>query len=448
MKNELEYQKLNGLIVFCNKCRRNIHNQQKGKKCSHPIDNQVYKAIIRIPDSGYDRKTKILKSRDFDKAVKEFLDFKEQVKNPLLYQQTSKQIQSPYLKATLAMYIDYLQDVDTPHHLKKHLAESYIKSTMTFLKEFASFLVSIGANLKTYKLISIDDNVVGKYCAHLENRNGSNYTYNGQIKAMRTFFNYLIDKEDYSIKNVWKKVKLDSEKPTDISISANDFYDLLSVISPDNAMMPIGKAKIRRNMYRPWLKDLIKLKAYTGRRNAELFAMRWNMIHFDEGMPIYIESPNIKVNKQQNNFDERDFQFAYIPVGEELLELLIELNFDENKRNSHEYIIAPEIKNRVDLEKQTSKYFTFFFKKLNRNYTRQLKHLRQTYITREDLFVNCRISMQHSNYRTTSKHYVDKREVAKQMVKNGFRVFDEKIKKDTPVGHSSHKKRSYIAVTP
>jgi hypothetical protein len=56
--------------------------------------------------------------------------------------------------------------------------------------------------------------------------------------------------------------------------------------------------------------------------------------------------------------------------------------------------------------------------------------------------------MQHSNYRTTSKHYIDKREVAKQMVKNGFRVFDKKIKKDTPVRHCSHKKRSHIAVTP
>ncbi len=98
-------------------------------------------------------------------------------------------------------------------------------------------------------------------------------------------------------------------------------------------------------------------------------------------MPIYIESPNIKVNKQQNNFDEKDFQFAYIPVGEELFELLIELNFDENK-NSNKYIFAPDVENRLKLEKQSSKYFTFFFKKLNRNYTRQLKHLRQTYITR------------------------------------------------------------------
>lgn len=445
MKNELEYQKLKGLIVFCNKCKSNIHHNKKGNNCNHPIDRQAYKAVIRIPNSGYERKTKILKSRDFDKAVKEFLDFKEQVKNPLLYQQSSKTLQSQYLKDTLAMYIDYLQDVDTPHHLKKHLAESYIKSTLTFLKEFVSFLVSNGANVKTYKLISINDNVVGKYCAHLENRNGSNYTYNGQIKAMRTFFNYLIDKEDYNIKNVWKKVKLKSEKPTDISISGHDFYDLLSVISPDDSFAQIGKA--RRNMYRPWLKDLIKLKAFTGRRNAELFAMRWNMIHFEDGMPFYIESPNIKVNKQQNNFDERDYQFAYIPVGEELLELLFDLNLTENM-DSKDYIIAPEAENRVDLEKQTSKYFTFFFKKLNRNYTRQLKHLRQTYITREDLFVNGRISMQHSNYRTTSKHYIDKREVAKQMVKNGFIIFPERNKKGTPVGHSSHKKRLRISVKP
>ena len=152
------------------------------------------------------------------------------------------------------------------------------------------------------------------------------------------------------------------------------------------------------------------------------------------------------MNKQQNNFDERDFQYAYIPVGEELFELLIDLKLDENY-DSQKYIIAPEVENRDNLEKQTSKYFTFFFKKLNRNYNRQLKHLRQTYITREDLFVNTKISMQHSNYRTTSKHYVDKREIAKQMVKNGFRIFDEKIKKGTPVGHSSHKKKSHISVT-
>jgi integrase len=227
----------------------------------------------------------------------------------------------------------------------------------------------------------INDSVVGLYCNYLDKKNISNYTYNDKIKTLRTFFVYLIEKEDYILKNVWKKVRLKSEKPTDISISANDFYELLSIISPDDAIAQIGKSK--RNMYRPWLKDLIKLKAFTGRRNSELFAMRWGMIHLEEGMPIYIESPNIKVNRHQNNFDEKDFQFAYVPVGEELLELLLELGLVENQ-NSDNYIIAQEFDNRDNLEKYASIYFSFFFKKLNRNYARQLKHLRQTYITREE----------------------------------------------------------------
>jgi integrase len=433
MRNGLEYQKFNGLIVFCNECKSNIHHKKNGNKCKHPINKQVYKAIIRTPnsDSGYERKTKVLKSRDFDKAVIEFLDFKEQVKNPLLYQQPEKELKPVLLKDTMAKYVDYLQDVDIPHHMKKHLADSYITSTMCFLKEFVGFIVKNGANLNVYKVESINDSTVGKYCAFLEPKNESNYTYNGKIKAMRTFFNYLIDKEDYDLKNVWKKVKLKSEKPTDTSILEKDFYELLSVISPDDAVVQIGKTK--RNMYRPWLKDLIKLKAYTGRRNAELFAMRWDMIHFENDVPIYIESPNIKINRQQNNFDEKDFQFSYIPVGEELNELLNNLNLDVNK-GSCNYIIANEVVGRTNLEKQTSKYFTFFFKKLKRNYTRQLKHLRQTYITREDMFVNSKISMQHSNYKVTSKHYVDKREVAKQMVRNGFRVFDTWKREEEKLG--------------
>ncbi|MDB4582172.1 hypothetical protein N9164_03395 [Draconibacterium sp.] len=42
--------------------------------------------------------------------------------------------------------------------------------------------------------------------------------------------------------------------------------------------------------------------------------------------------------------------------------------------------------------------------------------------------MNSKISMQHNNYKTTSKHYVDKREIAKQMVENSFRIFPEKNK--------------------
>jgi hypothetical protein len=53
--------------------------------------------------------------------------------------------------------------------------------------------------------------------------------------------------------------------------------------------------------------------------------------------------------------------------------------------------------------------------------------------------------MQHANYRTTTKHYFDRREVAKQMTNNGFLIFDKNAKRalqhDTPV----IKKRLYIS---
>ena len=33
--------------------------------------------------------------------------------------------------------------------------------------------------------------------------------------------------------------------------------------------------------------------------------------------------------------------------------------------------------------------------------------------------------MQHANYGVTAKHYIDRKEVAKQMAKQGFRIFPE-----------------------
>lgn len=423
MRKNLPYQKINGLFVFCRKCRSDVNgNSKSANGCTHPLESQAYKAVIRIPNSGYDRKTKILNARNFEDALLEFADFKKQVKSPLRKSLTkAKPVKTNLLVELMSKYIDYMNDEKVPHHLKKYLAKSHINTTTTFLQDFVKFLKNNVFNVRAIELKSITDSVVGKYCEFLESKDYSNYTYNAKIKALRTFYNYLIEKEDYPIKNVWKKVKLKSEKGTDESISAKDFYDLLEVINDTDSCEKIGKTQ--RNMYKPWIKNLIRLKAYTGRRNAELFAMRWNMIHFEGGKPVFIQSPNIKINRQQNNFDEKDFQFAFVPIGEELSELLYELGL-ENNVGSTDYIFEPDIlNNRKYLEDFASKSFTFFFKRLKRDYTRQLKHFRKTYITQEDLFVNGRISMQHSNYQTTSKHYIDRKQIAKEMVKQGFRVF-------------------------
>jgi hypothetical protein len=57
----------------CFNAIKNIHHNKNGKNCKYSINNQIYKAIIRILNSGYDRRTKVLKARDFDNATKECL---------------------------------------------------------------------------------------------------------------------------------------------------------------------------------------------------------------------------------------------------------------------------------------------------------------------------------------------------------------------------------------
>jgi len=423
MKKSIEYKRFPGLYVCCKVCGKNVfHKQSREKSCSHPIEKQFYKVQIKIPNMGGKRTSKNLKAKTYDEAVIEFLDFKHKVYNPHLYEEDTKQEKPKYLTDAIAMYVDYLHDVDIPHHQKKHLSDTHIKVYVQFLTEFVRFLMenNYSSNIENLKLISITEMIVGDYCIYIEEKGNSNYTFNSKIKTLRAFYNYLISVKEYSIKNVWKDVKLKAERPTDISINPDDFYSLLDIISPEKSRTQIGKTK--RNMYRPWLKDVIMLKAYTGRRNSELFAMKWNMIKYEDNRPMYIMSPNNKLNQLQNNTRDEDIQYAYIPIGEELLGLLMKLGLKDN-RNSNSYIIAPEDPNRKSMEKYTSKYFTFFFKKLNRNYTIQFKHLRQTYITAEDMFLRRGVSLQHADYRTTSKHYIDRKEIVKEMVKNGFRVF-------------------------
>mgnify|MGYP001430219889 CR=1 FL=1 len=67
-------KKIKGLYVFCNKCKAKSKSRlAPSSKCSHPIDKQVYKAIITIPGTKKVR-TKVL-PLNIDDAIKEILNF-------------------------------------------------------------------------------------------------------------------------------------------------------------------------------------------------------------------------------------------------------------------------------------------------------------------------------------------------------------------------------------
>ncbi len=248
------------------------------------------------------------------------------------------------------------------------------------------------------------------------------------LYSLHNWYNYLIKDNDYELRNVWDKPKYKSENPVNVSISADDFFDLINEIRPIDSVMKVGK-KHKKDMYKYWLKDFILLKAYTGLRNKDVAELKWNMIHYDDNNEaIFIESPNSKVNKQKNNFKKDNLVYVYVPIGNELKTLLLNLGL-ENNINSEELILAPEIENRTTMYNQASKSFTFFWKKLNKPYLRKLSYLRKTYATQERISNNSETTTLHADVRVTEKHYINFKDIAKEMGENGFRIFPEEESK-------------------
>lgn len=425
----LPYRKFKGLEIRCLKCNKTIHRDSAPKgRCKHPIENTAYRAIVILPDSGGKRCSKTLLSRTYNDAIKELIDFRSDVINGN-FKVNEQNFKPQFIKDCMAMYLDYISDVDIPDHLRKNNSEGYINTQRSLFKTFLLFLDSQDFDSDVFKIGDVNESILGKYHSFLMKKTNSNYSFNHHIKIMRALYSYLKDIKGYQILNPFLGIKLRPEKGNDFSISSEDFNDLLNAISPIGSTKKIGK-KTKRNMYKDWLTDAIKLKAYTGRRNEEIFQMRWNMIYFEGETPIYIVSPNLKINRLLNQVNPGELDVAYIPIIEELETFLKEKGL-ESKRNTDEYIIAPQSKSRILLEKQASKSLTFFCERLNRDYKIQMKSLRSTYVTSQEIYAyqQGQKIQQHTNFRITNKHYINQKVIAKYISKdrseNRFVVFPQ-----------------------
>ncbi len=418
--DKLEYKKFVGLEIRCLQCGKTIHrNRTPIDGCRHPIEKTAYRAIVVIPGTKKKRISKTLKSRIYIDAVRECLDFRTDVLNGTYHNNVQQEKAKPQLVFDcIGMYLDFLEDVNVPEHQKKHNSEGYITSSRSHFNTYTEFLESEKINIDVFKITDINSQQVGCYYTYLTENTNSNYTFNHKIKAMRALFEYLIIKEKYQLENVFKEIRLKPEKGKDVIITSEDFNSLLNVISPDDSIIKIGKSR-GRNMFRTWLASAYKIKAYTGRRDGEIFNMRWDMIYYKDGIPLYLKTPNEKINRLKNLINEDELEYVYVPIIEELELFLIEMGLKENRR-SNKFIIAPEEKGRKTMASQTSKSFTFFWEKLNRDYDITLKHLRSTYITASVIYsYNQGPKLrQHANFRVTDKHYVDQKEIAKLISKD------------------------------
>lgn len=420
----LKYKKFTGLHIVCKKCNKLIEvTSIPYKGCNHPYDRQKYKAIIKL--NGV-RKTRDLRSVGYDDAIKELLDFKSELSNPiqLINLNVQPEIKFELFTDFMFMYGDWLENVDVPRHEQKVRSAKYIKETIGYINKFGVFLNSIGCNLDKVTIYQIDKYMIGKYYEYLEETIKSNATFNHNIRALKNFYNFLTIEKELNISNVPKKMKLKYENPNPTSISDQDFLKLLSVITEKDSI-EILKSGVKKNRFRPYTKDGIELCAFTGMRLEEVTSLKYSDIVVDSNGELEsIIGTDLKFERAHNWDNTKAKKVVHIPISYELEDLLNRLNYKENL-GVDKYLIAGDEKiTRSSLAKQLSHSFTFYRKKAELGNDFSIKHLRKTFLTKLHLQTGLTESM---GYQKTAsvvfKNYIDKREVVKEVNKRGFNYF-------------------------
>lgn len=421
--NILKYKSFSGLHIVCKKCNKNIEvSSVPYKGCTHPFERQKYKAIIKI--NGV-RKTKDLKSADYVSAVKELLEFKDALFNPIQLVIEQPKIQYELLSDFIKMYSDWLENVDVPKFEQKIRTPKYIKETVGYLNKMAYFLEINGYDLKRLTIYQIDKFILGNFYEHLEKSTNSPSTFNHNLRAIKNFYNFLVYEKELLILNIPKKMRLKYENPNPISIADKDFLLLLSKITPEDSIQVL-KGDVKKNRFRPYTKEGIELCAYTGMRLEEVTSLKHSDIKVDiNGNLEYLLGTDLKFERAHNWDNTKEKKTVHIPISPELEDLLNRLNYKENI-GSDKYLISDEESiTRSSLAKQLSHSFTFYRRKAGLGDGFSIKHLRKTFLTKLHLQTGLTESM---GYQKTAsvvlKNYVDKRAVVKEVNKRGFRFFD------------------------
>lgn len=405
-----KYQRT-GLKVFCSKCNRQVSKScgetKKGINSCQNSDKHSFKAVVHIPMSDYMRRTRLLHSRDVEGAIKELAEYKKELREAD-YQPShiiNKSQKENLLVELCKDYIDFIEGVNTPEHLKRNRNEQHKKEIVRVLLRFNTSLKKKGYNLGTLKIDRINDSEVGVFHNYLINDlNLGRATYNRYIIVLRGFYKWLKIHKEMTLSDPFKKIELRKPKTTPKIITNEEFKALISVVNRKN-----GKTKgesEKRNRYKEYLIDAFKLALNTGCRRESLATLKWNnIIELEKGVEV-IKISNLKVNRIMIGEDTGGYQ-RYIPMTKSLKLLLISMGYN-NKKGSDEYILEREEgMNLQYFMDSLSRGFAHYFKQIS-DRGLHFKDLRKTYITRmtEQLGTSAKIFTGHSNDEVLKGHYI------------------------------------------
>lgn len=346
------------------------------------------------------------KSTIYNEVIQQHYSFKQkyQQNNYEIVNKTSPQKKVPTLLIQCAAFYEkYLKDDQSivPEHKAGHRSAGYIRDEIKYIKTFINCLKNHGHNTSHMNVSDVDDHSVALFYKHLQQRYNEEeiggVTWNKHFKACNKWFTCLIA-HDIIFINPFKGVKLKTERTDPEFLELHELDQLLSIITPENAISYRGTQDQTVNNYRPWLKAYILISVFVGGRPAQMVNLKWKDLQGD-----YICLENGKVNRLKNEKGNK----VYIYVHPELAELLSILASKSISEDDH--ILVPEWKNRPILQKFVSKSFKHYWRKTDSKKNLSLNNLRHTYINAVLNVIGEEGINIHNRKETAVKHYLSKK---------------------------------------
>ncbi len=390
-----------GLKIFCRTCR--VDN----RKCKH-YDRQVYRVRIHIPGTKNATKSFYLEAENYNDAVIECaLIEKELIQNGFekVNQTDSDSLTDYSIGDAVVKYREYMEGKSKYAHLKKNLTQDHIDECVRFCWKLIEN-VALSKNIKRTRPTDIKIEDVSNFYKWAE-QNYSSTTFNKCFKAIRTFFEFLIEVENIEMKNPFRKfVPKPSINNIIDTITEEEFIRILTAVDTIDPIVKLGgKGKIE-NRYKPFLKDGFKLFLLTGGRREEVVDLKWSDIYSTpQGVKLFIID-NLKVNRIKKDAKQRK---KYIGINADLEDFLIELGMNE-KIGKDEYILSPN-RDRITktMMNDLSKGFTHYKNGAGIKKDISLSTLRKTYLTwhHQVLGNDTGLVSSHSTTQVLEKYYLD-----------------------------------------
>ena len=348
-----------GLRVYCTKCKK-LYNYDTLKTCKD-AQHQHFKSAVKFAGKTW---TKMYNSRDFDEVLSLAITFKTNVRKGFVDNRTNKNltdVNSLSILESAELYMRFQNDFELQPHLKKGLTEKHLKQCQFHIEQFLKILKRNGVNIHLTPIRELNDFHVGCWYTYITN----NYARGSWVTILRivsAWINYLNKDLQINILNPFSRVQFPKVKSKVTALNKEQFEGVLNAIKKANPIEELGKCdenKVRKNRFRPYLENAFKFALYTGLRREEVVMAKWSDIMYSKKTgQLVLMARNLKVERQRN----ADYDPKYVPVHDDLLGLLYEIGFEENK-GKNKFIIAPQRgSNPMTVMLTLTKGFTHYYK--------------------------------------------------------------------------------------